>query len=300
MVAKSLKAITSTHSSSFKSPSLASVTTPPSSTLEILTVPPKGRIQHALFDFDGTISLLREGWQHVMQPMMLEMICGDTEPTPDLKEAVTVFIDETTGIQTIVQMEGLADLVRQHKCVPESAVLDAPGYKKIYNDRLMDRVLVRRKAVESGKLSIEDATVRGATSFVETLADRGVAMYIFSGTDREDVQHEAELLGVAKHFKKITGSIGDYAAYNKERVIKELMAEHNLAGPEVLVVGDGPVEIRHGRTHGCVTVGVASDEAAGEGWDEAKRKRLERAGAHVLVPNFAEFSQLLNAIFPNP
>ena len=272
------------------------MTAPPPSTLEILNAPPKGRIQHALFDFDGTISLLREGWQHVMQPMMLEMICGDSEPTSDLETAVSEFIDETTGIQTIVQMEGLADLVRKHKRVPESAVLDATGYKKIYNDRLMERVHVRRKAVESGELSIEKATVRGVPAFVEALAERGVAMYIFSGTDRDDVRHEAELLGVAKYFKQITGSVGDYAAYNKERVIKELMAEHDLTGPEVLVLGDGPVEIRHGATHGCVTVGVASDETVGHGWDEAKRVRLTNAGAHILVPDFGDTTQLLSTL----
>ncbi|HPO31061.1 MAG TPA: hypothetical protein PKX28_07460, partial [Candidatus Hydrogenedentes bacterium] len=40
-----------------------------------------GQIRHALFDFDGTISLLREGWQHIMGPVCVEMIAGDTEPT---------------------------------------------------------------------------------------------------------------------------------------------------------------------------------------------------------------------------
>ncbi len=272
------------------------MTTPPDSSLEILKAPPKGRIRHALFDFDGTISLLREGWQHVMHPMMVEMICGDHGSTPDIERAVTEFIDDTTGIQTIVQMEGLADLVRKYKHVPDASVLDAPAYKAIYNDRLMERVHVRRNAVEMGKLSVEDATVRGVIAFLQALSDRGVVMYIFSGTDRDDVQHEAELLGVAKYFEQITGSIGDYAAYNKERVIKELMAEHSLSGPEVLVVGDGPVEIRHGSAHGCVTVGVASNEATGAGWDDAKRARLTKAGAHLLVPDFGNPTELLAAL----
>ena len=31
----------------------------------------RGRIRHALFDFDGTISLIRQGWQGVMVPMMV-------------------------------------------------------------------------------------------------------------------------------------------------------------------------------------------------------------------------------------
>jgi len=288
--------MTSTPSLSFKSRDRDGVTIPPSSPIEILDAPPKGRIHHALFDFDGTISLLREGWQDVMHPMMIEMVCGESEPTADIKRAVTEFIDDTTGTQTIVQMEGLAGFVRDFKRVPESAILDAPAYKTIYNDRLMERVRVRRDALETGTLSIEDATVRGVTAFIESLASRGIALYIFSGTDHDDVRHEAELLGVAKHFKAITGSVGDYAVYNKERVIKELVVEHDLAGPEVLVLGDGPVEIRHGRAHGCVTVGVASDESTGRGWDVGKKARLTKAGAHVLVPDFANLPELLNAI----
>jgi phosphoglycolate phosphatase-like HAD superfamily hydrolase len=272
------------------------VTPPPSASIEIVTPPPKGQIRHALFDFDGTISLLREGWQQVMAPMMLDMICGASNPTPEIEQRVADFIDETTGIQTIVQMEGLVDLVREFGNVDEEQILDPAGYKAIYNDRLMERVNVRRKDVQSGALSIEDATVRGVREFIQSLSEQGVTLYIFSGTDREDVQHEAALLGVADYFAEITGAIGSYAAYNKERVIKELMAEHQLSGPEVLVVGDGPVEIRHGAALGCVTVGVASDELNRQGWDDAKRDRLTKAGAHVLVPEFSQPALLFESL----
>ena len=34
-----------------------------------------GQVRHALFDFDGTISVIRRGWETIMIPMMLEMIC---------------------------------------------------------------------------------------------------------------------------------------------------------------------------------------------------------------------------------
>ena len=39
----------------------------------------RGRIRHALFDFDGTLSLIREGWQDVMIPKMVEWLLA----TPD-------------------------------------------------------------------------------------------------------------------------------------------------------------------------------------------------------------------------
>ena len=76
--------------------------------IEIINEVERGRLKHALFDFDGTVSLLREGWQLVMAPLMVEMICGDTPPTPEIEEEVREFIDDSTGIQTILQMERLA------------------------------------------------------------------------------------------------------------------------------------------------------------------------------------------------
>ncbi len=39
-------------------------------------------VSHVLFDFDGTLSLIRQGWPEVMVPMFLEMLPrrpGETE-----------------------------------------------------------------------------------------------------------------------------------------------------------------------------------------------------------------------------
>ena len=37
---------------------------------------PSTPVRAVLFDFDGTISTLRCGWEEVMQPLMVEMISG--------------------------------------------------------------------------------------------------------------------------------------------------------------------------------------------------------------------------------
>ena len=34
----------------------------------------RGRLRAALLDFDGTLSLVRQGWQDVMIPMMVEVL----------------------------------------------------------------------------------------------------------------------------------------------------------------------------------------------------------------------------------
>lgn len=266
----------------------------PATQIEVIREVERGRIKHALFDFDGTISLLRQGWQGIMAPVMVEMICGDTAPTPEIIDEVNQVIDETTGIQTIFQMEKLVEMVRAHGLVPPERILDAYGYKEIYNDRLMAPVNERIARLESGEQAIEQATLRGALDFVKALRERGVRLYVFSGTDRHDVRNEAGKVGAAPFFDEIWGAVRSTTEYSKEKVLREIIEKHQLHGAEVLVVGDGPVEIRNGKEFGCITLGVASDEVAGHGWNEEKRKRLIRAGADLMIPDFAEAQTLLN------
>ena len=40
----------------------------------------KPQIRYAIFDHDGTISTLREGWELIMAPMMIKAILGDKYP----------------------------------------------------------------------------------------------------------------------------------------------------------------------------------------------------------------------------
>lgn len=270
----------------------------PGTQIEILREVDRGGIKHVLFDFDGTISLLREGWQGIMGPVCVEMICGDTPVTAAIEHEVTEMIEETTGINTILQMERLAEMVRAHGLVPEDKVLDAHGYKQIYNDRLMVPVRERIGKLESGKLRVDEVTVKGSRRFLELLSAKGVTMYVFSGTDQDDVRNEARVVGVDHYFAEIWGALRTYEESSKEKVLRDLIARHGLHGAEVLILGDGPVELRHGKQFGGIAVGVASDEARGYGWNESKRVRLIRAGADVMVPDFGEAESLIAYLFP--
>ena len=166
-----------------------------------------GHIKQAIFDFDGTISILREGWEKIMEPVMIESICGSHEPAQEIVEHVRRFINETTGIQTILQMEGLVGMVKEYGLVPEKDILDAWGYKKIYNDRLMVPVRKRIQQLQSGEKSVEDFTLRGALDFCRKLHVKGVTMYLASVTDRSDVQNEAEKV-TAKTSKEVADKTG--------------------------------------------------------------------------------------------
>jgi len=74
------------------------------------------QVRHAIFDHDGTISVLRQGWEKIMEPMMLKAILGDRATMVSenfynkVREDARNFIDKTTGIQTLAQMKGLISL----------------------------------------------------------------------------------------------------------------------------------------------------------------------------------------------
>lgn len=262
-----------------------------------------GRIQHAVFDHDGTISVLREGWEKIMEPLMIQAILGDQYQTADnslyekVRQRCAEYIDQSTGIQTIIQMEALVQMVDEFNIVPKDLILDKFGYKELYNDALLEMVNERTARFQGGELQIEDFTIKGAVDFLRALKARGVTLYLASGTDRDDVIREAEILGYADVFEgRIYGSVGDIKQYSKKMVIDKIIRDNGLSGSELVVLGDGPVEIQEGRRFGGVAVGIASDEPRRYGLSIDKRKRLIRAGAHLIVPDFSQWKQLLKLL----
>src|SRR5262245_12423553 len=76
---------------------------------------PRGRFRSVLFDFDGTLSLIREGWPQVMIPMMVDVLraTGTSETATELSGTVEEFVMRLNGRQTIYQMIQLAEEVRR-------------------------------------------------------------------------------------------------------------------------------------------------------------------------------------------
>jgi sugar/nucleoside kinase (ribokinase family)/phosphoglycolate phosphatase-like HAD superfamily hydrolase len=268
--------------------------------IEIITEPlPVLNIRHAIFDHDGTISTLREGWEKIMEPMMIKAVLGNQNATEDeklfnrVKNRVREFIERTTGIQTIAQMHGLVDLVREFGLVAESNILTAAKYKGIFNEELIALVNLRLAKLETGELDVNDFTLKGAVPFLRALQHAGVRLYLASGTDENDVKREAECLGYADVFNGgIYGSIGEVTKDAKKVVIERIINGVNGAFDQLITFGDGPVEMRETKRHGAVAVGVASDELRRFGITLEKRRRLIRAGADALVPDFSQWQDL--------
>ena len=261
-------------------------------------------IKYAVFDNDGTISTLREGWEKIMAPVMVKAILGDKYPVADesllkrVKLRVDQFIDSTTGIQTLMQMKMLLDIIREFGFVSEDNMLDESGYKEIYNLELLKMVKEREDKLMSGELNVEDLTVKNSIPFLKRLYDSGIKLYLTSGTDIEDVKHESAVLGHDYLFEgRIYGAVGDINKEAKKIVLDRILDSIGKTDAGVIVTfGDGPVEIRETQKRGGMTVGIASNELRRYGLNQSKRTRLVKAGADMIVPDFSQADRLLELL----
>src|SRR5262245_55999187 len=104
----------------------------PAGALEILRPNlPRGRFRAALFDFDGTLSLLREGWPRVMTALMREAAdragVGGADVTID--EMIESIVVGLNGKPTIVQMTRFAEELAARGGRPATAADYAAEYQ---------------------------------------------------------------------------------------------------------------------------------------------------------------------------
>ena len=254
------------------------------------------RARVALFDFDGTLSLIRSGWVDIMVPMMVEILLdlNTGESEGELRALVEDFVWRLTGKETIYQMMEFAGQVAR-RGGPAREPLE---YKKMYLDRLWVRIRGRIEDLQQGRVSPEEYLVPGARALLETLKSRGLKMYLASGTDEIYMKEEARLLDVARYFDGgVYGAQDDYKSFSKKILIQRILSTSDVAGGEILGFGDGYVEIEEVKQVGGVTVGVATTEPECRVVDDWKRQRLIGVGADYIVPNYLCHDQLVEILF---
>ena len=260
-------------------------------------VGPGTRFRHVLFDFDGTLSLIREGWPEVMVPLMVEelLTTGTRESTESLYQHCREFVMTLNGKQTIYQMIRLAEEVRARGGTP----LEPAEYKRRYHARLMERIEVRREALRNGAARPQEHLVPGAFEMLSALRELGLPMYLASGTDAQYVVEEATLLGLVPYFgDRVYGAMDDYRSFSKKMVIERILRENEVEGSALLAFGDGYVEIENVKAVGGIAVAVASDEAGRSGKPDAwKRDRLIGVGADLVIPDFGQTDALVGYLF---
>ena len=258
---------------------------------------PRPRISHVILDFDGTLSWLRHGWPEIMEQLFREhlpALPGESEAA--IHELLLADILALNGHPSIHQMNRLVERVRErggHPPDPEELLLE-------YQRRLDDVITHRSEKILNGTAAPDEFVVHGARVLLEQLRQRGVTLFILSGTVEHRVRQEAELLGLSKFFgTRIHGSSPEYPDFSKREVIDRILREEKIPGDRLLSIGDGPVEMEYTRAVGGFALAVASDENQnGSGVpDPWKRRQLLAAGAHALIADYREPDALLKRIF---
>src|SRR5437868_2004380 len=109
----------------------------------------RGPFRAVLFDFDGTLSLIREGWPRVMVGMMVERLRAQhlaAEPEDELWAHIDRLVMAHNGAPTIRQMEVFADELRRRGGTPA----DTWDYLRDNLGRLLAVVRGRWRALETG------------------------------------------------------------------------------------------------------------------------------------------------------
>jgi phosphoglycolate phosphatase len=266
----------------------------PDDTIEILRPNlPRGRLRAAVFDFDGTLSLLREGWPAVMSELMLAELrrVGPIELVAELVEEIVVGLN---GRPTIVQMQALAAEVARRGAVSKSPI----EYAADYQDRLLRLIQGRYDGIRSGRVAPATWAVPGSHALLAELRRRGVILVLASGSEATHVRREADMLGLTEYFgDAIFAPAANDPLFHKRNVIEQLLKDHDLSGDELVGFGDGVVETEEIRRVGGLAVAVACEEPPRRGVNAAKRSRLIRAGADVVIADYECHERLIRWLF---
>jgi len=231
-----------------------------------------------------------------MVPMMVEVLaeCRTGESEEQLRQVVEDFVWRLTGQETIYQMIRLAEEVRRRGGKP----FDPLVYKHRYLDRLWEVIRDRVEDLRAGRCSPDCYLVPGARALLEALRDRGLRLYLASGTDEIYMKEEAGLLDVARYFDGgVYGALDDYLTFSKRILVERILELPRMRGANLVGFGDGYVEIEEVKRVGGVAVGVASDEPECLRIDDWKRRRLVGAGADYILPNYLELDELRKTLF---
>lgn len=253
----------------------------------------RGAFRVALFDFDGTLSLIREGWPRVMVQLMLNHLRSQNlirEPEAECAAYVDHFVMALNGHPTIRQMERFAEEVTARGGTPDHPAV----YLQQYLDSLMSVVRGRWEALESGRANVEEWVVPNAHGILTAFQKRGVPLYVASGTDFAHVSREVGLLQLAPHVAgRVYAPKDNDATFRKRDVIELALRELGVFGSELIGFGDGVVETQEVKRVGGVAVGMASSESGVRGVNASKRETLIAAGADIIIPDYEHSPELL-------
>lgn len=249
-----------------------------------------------IWDFDGTVSLLRAGWAEIMSGLFLEKWRATVAPqAPDAEQArLQQDLLRLNGHPPIHQMMDFADQVRRRGGTPESP----EAYHQAFQERLSRRIQER---LEESRLQGGDAgLVPGARRLLECLQQAGVQQHLLSGTARTDLLVEVTELRLTTFFPPphIHGPGPDDTTFRKAFVMEQLQRSTGFSPNEIACIGDGRVEMVEANRLGFFTLGVACPETElphdPGALDPSKLAILQEAGAQSILRDYLDTSACLH------
>lgn len=251
----------------------------------------------AVVDFDGTVSLIREGWSRVMADVGLDVLngrCVEGRSRTDVSDEIEEQMLRLSGRPSLVQMAKLAEMLAGYGATPPTpAVLHDEFLKRLYA-----QIDGRKKDLASGKVKPAAWAVPGTHDLLGELRSRGIALYLVSGTDLAAVNEESQLLSLGEFFGDRVYAPSDLTPdFHKRDAIAQILRDTGTKGEELIGFGDGFSETVEVKRVGGTAVGVASVEVGKVGPCRRKAMLLAEWGADPIVPDYADDGQLVERLF---
>jgi len=233
-------------------------------------------IRFAMFDFDGTLSLIREGWSGIMADIGVRLV---NDPTG--RDEIELAMLQLSGHASIVQMHRLREIAGGGP--PAEELLDE------FREKLAERTDVRKRRIRDRIDSPDAWMVPGSRGMLEELRSRDVHLVLASGTPMEALTEEVDLLGLGEFFgERVYAPTGNSANFSKASVLAKYRERLNLSGLEIVGFGDGYAETVAVVEAGGLAIGLASREAGEPGENAMKAAMLRDLGATIIVPDYGE------------
>ena len=196
------------------------------------------------------------------------------------------FVWRLTGKQTMYQMIEFADEMcearRRRRCDPLRIQEDVSGPPACAHPRIAWR------SCAAARSRRKSTWCRARARWSKALQQRGLRLYLASGTDQPYMRDEAAPAGCRAVLRRPrlrrAGRLQEFLEEDSDRASDRRVRVRKA--PEFLGFGDGYVEIENIKEVGGVAVGVATAEPECRVVDDWKRQRLAGVGADFIVPNY--------------
>ncbi len=259
--------------------------------IEIITRPATS-FRLAAIDFDGTMSLIRIGWQHVMHGVMKAALLPYFPSPATIDTEIFGYIARSTGQPSIIQMAWVDEQVIMHG----GPAYGAQHYLDQFSAALRAQIDAKVDTIHDD-ISADAVMVPGARAFLQLLRDHGIHIALVSGTEHHHLIRESAALRIDQFFDAgIYGPGHHDPGFTKSDAIDRLCQRLHIPAGALLSVGDGPVEIHAGKALAGYSLAVASHEVSG-GLDLHKREHLIAAGADAVIAHFRELNEIKALLF---